>query len=308
MPPSEARETTTPRTPAASQLAAAIALMRPSQWVKNGFVIAPLFFSGKLSPSLIVDCLFGALAFCLLSSAVYIFNDLYDLEDDKHHVKKRVRPLPSGRITVGTAVALGAALFIASIAVVAASGLPSRLYLVGMIYTGINLAYSLGLKHVAVLELFMVSSGYILRLLAGGIIDGEALSPWILVCTGLVSLMLAVGKRRGDIANEMDVAGRRGSLKHYTVPYLDQLTTLLAGTTFVTYLLFCLSDYGMARFGSDVMITAPFVLFGIFRFLQIVSAQNGGDSPTDMILRDAPLRTTIVLWLAAFFVIIHVLR
>jgi decaprenyl-phosphate phosphoribosyltransferase len=308
MPPSDAREAATRKSPAASQVAAAIALMRPSQWVKSGFVLAPLFFSGKLSPSLIVDCLLGALAFSVLSSAVYIFNDLCDLESDRHHVKKRLRPLPSGRIAVGTAVALGTALFIGSIAVVAAAGLPSRLYLVGATYVGINLAYSLGLKHVAVLELFMVSSGYILRLLAGGIIDGEPLSPWILVCTGLVSLMLAVGKRRGDVANEMDVTGRRGSLKHYTVPYLDQLTTLLAGTTFVTYLLFCISDYGMARFGTDVTITAVFVLFGIFRFLQIVSVQNGGDSPTDMVLRDAPLRATIALWLVAFFVIIYVLR
>jgi decaprenyl-phosphate phosphoribosyltransferase len=308
MPPSDAREAATQKAPAASQLRGAIALMRPSQWVKNGFVLAPLFFSGKLNPSLIVDCLFGALAFCLLSSAVYIFNDLCDLESDRLHVKKRLRPLPSGRISVGAAVALGAALCIASVAVVAATGLPPRLCLVGAIYVGINLAYSLGLKHVAVLELFMVSSGYILRLLAGGIIDGEALSPWILVCTGLVSLMLAVGKRRGDVANEMDATGRRGSLKHYTVPYLDQLTTLLAGTTFVTYLLFCISDYGMARFGTDVSITAVFVLFGIFRFLQIVSVQNGGDSPTDIVLRDSPLRLTIALWLATFFVIIYVLR
>ncbi len=296
------------RRPVVSQIAAMAALMRPEQWVKNGFVLAPLFFSGQMSGPLVIQSLLGAFAFCLLSSAVYVFNDLCDLEDDKHHAKKRLRPLPSGRISTGAAIALGATLFIASAAIVFAAGLPAELYLVGAIYAGINLTYSLGLKHVPVLELFMVSSGYILRLLAGSIIGGEPLSPWIMACTGLVSLMLAVGKRRGDVANALDTTGRRQSLKSYTVPYLDQLTTLLAGTTFVTYLLFCISDYGMARFGADVTLTAVFVLFGIFRFLQIVSVQNGGDSPTDMVLRDAPLRTTILLWLIAFFVIIYVLR
>ena len=308
MPPSDTHDASTGKASAASQVAAAIALMRPSQWVKNGFVLAPLFFSGKLDPSLIVDCLLGALAFSMLSSAAYIFNDLCDLESDRHHAKKQLRPLPSNRISIGAAGAIGVILLVASVAVVAVASLPPRLYLIGAIYAGLNVAYSLGLKHVAILELFMVASGYILRLLAGGIIDGEPLSPWILVCTGLVSLMLVVGKRRGDVANQMDIAGRRGSLKHYTVPYLDQLTTLLAGTTFVTYLLFCISDYGMARFGSDVTITAVFVLFGIFRFLQLVSVQNGGDSPTDMVLRDAPLSATIALWLVAFFVLIYILR
>ena len=306
MRPSDSRDTVGLRRPVGSQIAAMAALMRPEQWVKNGFVLAPLFFSGQMNGPLVTQSLLGALAFCLLSSAVYVFNDLCDLEDDKHHLKKRHRPLPSGRISMSAAIGLAVILFVASAAVVFAAGLPTRLYLVGVVYAGVNISYSLGLKHVPVLELFMVSSGYILRLVAGGIIDGEALSPWIIVCTGLVSLMLAVGKRRGDVANDMDIAGRRRSLKHYTVAYLDQLTTLLAGTTFVTYLLFCISDYGMMRFGAYVTVTAVFVLFGIFRFLQIVLVQNGGESPTDMVLRDAPLRMSILLWLIAFFVIIYV--
>jgi decaprenyl-phosphate phosphoribosyltransferase len=308
MPPSEAHEVVQTRQGIGSQIAALIALIRPEQWVKNGFVLAPLFFSGQVTGQLLIDSLLGALAFCFLSSAVYVFNDLCDLEDDKHHAKKRLRPLPSGRISVPAAITLGIVLFIGSAGIVFAAGLPVRLYLIGAVYTGINLAYSLGLKHVTVVELFMVSSGYVLRLLAGSVIDAEPLSPWILVCTGLVSLMLVVGKRRGDVANEMDLTSRRGSLKHYTVPYLDQLTTLLAGTTFVTYLLFCISDYGIARFGANVTITAVFVLFGIFRFLQIVSVQKGGDSPTDMVLHDSPLRTTIGMWLLTYFVIIYVAR
>jgi 4-hydroxybenzoate polyprenyltransferase len=164
------------------------------------------------------------------------------------------------------------------------------------------------MKHVPVLELFMVASGFILRLLAGSIIVGETPSSWIVVCTGLVSLMLAVGKRRGDIANVLDETGRRRSLKHYTLAYLDQLMTVLATATFVTYLLFCISDYGMARFGTSVAVTSIFVLFGIFRFLQIIAVQAGGDSPTDIVLGDTPLRTAILLWIVTFFVIIYVVR
>ena len=305
MTPYDAPDSERARAPWASQAAAAVALMRPEQWVKNAFVLAPVFFSGRLQLSTVLDCVFGALAFCALSSAIYVFNDLCDMEDDKQHVKKRLRPLPSGRISVSVAVALGGALFLAAIAIVLAAGLPTRLFLIGAIYAGINLAYSAGLKHVPVLELFMVSSGYILRLLAGSIIDREALSPWIIVCTGLVSLMLAVGKRRGDLANALEQTGGRGSLKGYSLPYLDQMMTLLAGATFVTYLLFCISDYGMARFGSDVTITAAFVLFGIFRFLQIVALEGGGDSPTDMVIRDGPLRVTIALWVLAFAAIMY---
>jgi len=307
MPP-DAQDVAPAKRSAMSPIAAAVALMRPEQWVKNGFVLIPVFFSGHVDWPIVVKALLGALVFCALSSVIYIFNDICDVEDDKQHAKKRLRPLPSGQIALPAAAGLAAALVAISIAIVFAAGLPARLFLIGGIYAAINLAYSLGMKHMPVLELFMVSAGYILRLLAGSVIDGEALSPWIIVCTGLVSLMLVVGKRRGDVANALDENGRRKSLKHYTVGYLDQLTTILAAATFVTYLLFCISDYGMIRFGANVTVTAIFVLFGIFRFLQIVSVQSGGDSPTDLILRDAPLRTSILLWLATFFLIIYVIR
>ncbi len=304
----DAQEVAPAKRSAMSQIAAAVALMRPEQWVKNGFVLIPVFFSGRAEWPIIVNALLGALAFSTLSSAVYVFNDICDAEDDKEHAKKRLRPLPSGRISLSAAAGLGIVLLAVSVAIVFAAGLPARLFLIGGIYAAINLAYSLGMKHVPVLELFMVSAGYILRLLAGSVIDGAALSPWIIVCTGLVSLMLVVGKRRGDVANALDESGQRKSLRHYTVGYLDQLTTILAAATFVTYLLFCISDYGTIRFGPNVTVTAVFVLFGIFRFLQVVSVQAGGDSPTDLILRDAPLRTSILLWLLTFFLIIYVIR
>jgi len=304
---SDADETPLSRREAPGAVVAAVALMRPEQWIKNIFVLMPLFFSGRVTLPLFAQVLAGTIAFCLLSSAIYIFNDLRDVEEDRLQLKKRSRPLPSGRISPAAASALGGALLAAITAITIAANLPLQVFPVYAAYAGINIAYSVGIRHVPVLELFFVASGYVLRLLAGSIIDGEALSPWIVSCTGLVSLMLVVGKRRADIANALDETGGRRSLAHYSVGYLDQLTTVLACATLVTYLLFCLSDYAMQRFGANVSLTAVFVLFGIFRFLQIVSVQSGGDAPTDIVLKDGPLRTAIILWLLSFFFIIYVL-
>jgi decaprenyl-phosphate phosphoribosyltransferase len=288
-----------------SRVVAAIALMRPKQWVKNGFILVPMFFSGHGDLKLASSALIAAISFCLLSSTIYILNDLCDLEDDKLHEKKCFRPLPSGRISVPVAIALGIALLLTSIALPVVAGLPMRFFVLAALFGAMNLAYSLGMKHIPILELFILSSGYVLRLIAGSTIVGETLSSWIVVCTGLVAMMLAVGKRRGDVANALDQSGRRRSLQHYTVAYLDQLTTLLAAATFVTYLLFCISDYAMQRFGADVTITSVFVLFGIFRFLQILTVESGGDSPTDIVVDDGPLRISIFMWLLTFFVIIY---
>lgn len=289
-----------------SRVAAALALMRPKQWVKNGFILIPVFFSGHIDLSLSISSLVAAFSFCLLSSTIYILNDVCDIEDDKLHERNRFRPLPSGQISIPAAVALGIGLFFINIAAAVLAGLPMAFFLLAALFAGMNLAYSLGMKHIPILELFILSAGYVLRLIAGSTIVGETLSSWIVVCTGLVSMMLAVGKRRGDVAKALDQSGRRRSLQHYSLPYLDQLTTLLAAATFVTYLLFCISDYAMQRFGADVTITAVFVLFGIFRFLQILTVESGGDSPTDIVVDDGPLRIAIFMWLLTFFVIIYV--
>jgi 4-hydroxybenzoate polyprenyltransferase len=289
-----------------ARLGAALALMRPKQWIKNGFVLVPAFFSGHVDLSLAASSLAAGLSFCLLSSAIYVFNDLCDLEDDKGHARKRLRPLPSGQIGVPSAVALAVSLLVTSIVAAMIADLPSRFFVMAALFAAVNLAYSLGMKHIPILELLMLSSGYVIRLIAGSAIVGESLSSWIVVCTGLVSMMLAVGKRRGDVANALDESGGRRVLAHYTLSYLDQLSTLLAASTLVTYLLFCISDYAAERFGADVTITAVFVLFGICRFLQIATVESGGDSPTDMIVGDGPLRIAISMWLLTFFLIIYV--
>lgn len=286
---------------------AAVRLMRPEQWAKNVFVLAPLFFSGQLTGmASVADALLATAVFCLVSSAVYVFNDLCDMEADKVHAKKRTRPLASGAVSPGTARAMIAAL-LATTAAVLALWAPSVEFLgILVVYIAANLGYSLGLKQLALIELMLVSSGYVLRLIAGGIAIASPISGWIIVCTGLLALMLTIAKRRGDLAQNYDPEGRRASLSAYTVPFLDQLLSTLAGATIVAYVLFTIGGYAQARFGEYVPVTAVFVLLGVFRFMQIVMVEGGGDSPTDLVLRDNFMRLTLLGWAATFYVLLYV--
>ncbi len=291
----------------AASAIAIVKLMRPAQWVKNVFVLAPLFFSGQLmGRDAITDALIATAVFCLVSSAVYVFNDLTDIEADREHEKKRIRPLASGAVSVGTGRML-IALLLAAVGAVLLVWEPPRLFsaILG-IYLVANAAYSLGFKQVALIELMLVSSGYVLRLIAGGIAIASPISGWIIVCTGLLALMLTIAKRRGDLAQNNDPQGHRASLAGYTIPFLDHLLSMLAGATLVAYVLFTIGGYAQGRFGDLVPVTAVFVVLGIFRFMQIVIVEGGGDSPTDLVLRDNFMRLTLAGWAATFFFLLYV--
>ncbi len=284
-----------------------IKLIRPTHWVKNAFVFAPLVFSGNLfEPKLFLLSLFAAVLFSLLASAIYIFNDINDAEADRLHRKKRLRPIASGAVSMPLAWGIFA-LLIAAVAAGCLALLDTAplLSAVLTVYLVINLAYSLGLKHVQLVELFAVASGFILRLLAGALSTGISLSSWILVATALVSLMLVVGKRRGDLAQNNDPENRRKSLSGYDLHYLDSLMVMMSAATLVSYVMFCTSEYGEAKFGEWVILTGVFVTFGIFRFLQIVIVNEGGDSPTSMVLRDKMMLGTLIGWIVSFILIIY---
>lgn len=287
-------------------MTALLELMRPRQWVKNGFVLAPLFFGFNLLHRVAVqEALTAMAAFCLASSAVYIFNDWRDLEADRVHALKQHRPLPSGRVTVPAALATMIALLAGAAAIVLLGGLPRAFGLILFLYLAINLGYSLGLKHVAVIELFLVSSGFILRLLGGGVALAVTLSPWIVIATGTIALLLATGKRRGDIARRNDVQGARKSLAGYNLAFLDSVLSALAGATLVVYLLFCVSDYAVGRYGPHVLVTAIPVAAGLIRYLQLIIVYEDGDSPSDLVLRDRGLFSTVVIFIAIFGIMIY---
>jgi 4-hydroxybenzoate polyprenyltransferase len=285
---------------------ALLELMRPRQWIKNGFVLAPLFFGADLlHRAAVLQALTATVVFCLTSSAVYIFNDWRDMEADRLHARKRERPLASGRVSVSAAFAAMVVLLVGAAAIVLFGNLPPRFGLIILLYLAINLSYSLGLKQVGVVELFLVSSGFILRLLGGGIALAVTLSPWIVIATGTISLLLATGKRRGDIARRNDVQGARKSLAGYNLPFLDSVISALTGATLVVYLLFCVSDYAVGRYGHIVLVTAIPVAVGLMRYLQLIIVYEDGDSPSDLVLRDRGLFATVLIFVAIFAVLIY---
>lgn len=287
-------------------LAAMARLLRLRQWVKNGFVLAPLFFGVELLNRQALSHAAAAFAiFCLVSSAIYIFNDWRDIEADRAHVEKRRRPLASGAVSLGGAAALFAGLVGIAAVIGALAGLPTGFYATLGVYVLVNVAYSLGLKQVSLLELFLVASGFVLRVIAGGYATKIQLSPWILIATAMVALLLTVGKRRGDIAEKNDVAHSRRSLSQYNVAYLDLVLAALTGGTLVVYLLYCVSDSAVQRFGPSVLLTSLPVGMGLLRYLQLVLVKNKGAAPTDLVVQDPGLITIVAIFIAMFGILIY---
>jgi decaprenyl-phosphate phosphoribosyltransferase len=287
-------------------ITAILELLRVRQWVKNGFVLAPLFFGSEfVNVDAVTRAASAFVVFCLMSSAVYIFNDWCDIEADRHHGKKARRPLPSGRVPVPLALTIMAALIAAAAAIIYLTHLPKGFGVTIVVYLAINLGYSLGIKHVSVVELFFVASGFVIRLIGGALAIQIELSPWIIIATGMLALLMAVGKRRGDIAQVNDASRKRKSLTGYNLAFLDSMLTALTGGTIVVYLLFCVSDYAVARFGAGVLITSVLVVLGLMRYLQLIMVRGHGESPTDLVLGDRGMLAILGAFGAAFAYLIY---
>lgn len=279
-------------------VAAWLALLRPHQWIKSGFVFVGLLFGHAWSrPEAVAAACLAAAGFSLAASAVYVFNDLVDREQDREHPKKRLRPLAAGTIGVPAAVLLGA--------VCAGLGLtlawlaaPKVALLIG-IYLLLNLGYSGGLKHVAVLDVFIISAGFMLRLLAGTEGIGIAASQWLLLCGLMVTLFLGFAKRRAELyALEEGAGSHRKVLDEYDPVLLDKMITVCASGSIVTYSLYTLSAQTLALHGTDrLMWTVPFVLYGMFRYLFLLHRQIGGGDAAADLLRDRHLLAAVAGWL-----------
>lgn len=281
-------------------------LLRVRQWVKNGFVFAPLFFGFKMGNTAAFDRVAGAfVVFCLASSAVYIFNDWRDLAADRQHPKKSGRPLAAGKISVPIALAWMTGLLATGAAIIVLAQLPQEFAAVVGLFLAMNVGYSLGFKHVAVIELFFVATGFLLRLMGGAYAARVEMSPWILVATGMLALLIAIGKRRGDIVQAIDTDHHRKSLDGYNLAFLDASLAALTGGTIVVYLLFCVSDYAIQRFSVGVLITAVPVTLGLLRYLQLVMVHGRGDSPTDLVLTDGALLGILITFGAIFGYLIY---
>ncbi len=280
-------------------------LIRPHQWIKNGFVIAPLFFSGNLMSPNILAGLVGIIAFSLLSSSIYILNDWADIEADRIHKKKKLRPLASGAVSKIEAFVIFTIIVGLLVAISTMFNFSSSAISLLALYGIINIGYSFGLKNVPILELLLVASGFIIRLLFGASILLVTLSPWIIMCTGLLSLMLAVGKRRGDLIQSNDETFQRRSLAGYNLVYLDQVNTFSATAVFTCYVVFCTSEYAIDRFGAEILLTSIFVLFGILHYLKLLAVDGLGDDPTSLVLNNNGIKLTSIGWLISFIIIIY---
>jgi 4-hydroxybenzoate polyprenyltransferase len=283
-----------------------IKLLRPHQWVKNGFVLLGLLFGHAWTdPLKLSQALAAFAAFSLLASAIYVLNDLIDREQDRLHPKKKNRPLAAGTVSVGPAVVLGLTCLLggSALALTVAGSSPWIFF----VYVVLNIGYSLGLKHVVILDVFIIAAGFMLRILAGTIGIDIAPSHWLLLCGLMLTLFLGFAKRRAELgAMEADSASHRRVLEHYTEPMLDQFIGIAAAGTLVSYALYTVSAETVALHGSRSLIyTLPFVLYGMMRYLWRLHRHGGGGDPAQELLTDPHLLVAAAGWLALVLAILE---
>jgi 4-hydroxybenzoate polyprenyltransferase len=256
-------------------------------------------------PEPFVRALLAFAAFCGLSGAVYLVNDLVDLERDRLHPRKRLRPLASGVLSPGTARGAAAAIGVLSLGLASCLGWPFAA--VAGAYVLLNLAYSFRLKHVVIVDVISISLGFVLRAVGGAVAIGVPFSTWLLVCTILLALFLALSKRRHEITSLQDVAvDHRRSLAEYSPYLLDQMISVVTASCLVCYAFYTLAPETVEKYRTDRLAwTIPFVLYGIFRYLYLVHRKDQGGSPTDILLADRPLLLDVALWAAAILIIVY---
>jgi 4-hydroxybenzoate polyprenyltransferase len=281
-------------------------LLRPQQWVKNGIVLAGLIFSGSAGQfDLVLLALAATGLFCLLSSTIYIINDLADADADREHPVKRYRPIASGRVKPATAITL--AVILGLITMTAAFLLNLNFFLIAGTYLLLSLLYSFILKHIVIIDVMSIAAGFVLRALAGSVVINVEFSGWLLISSFLLALFLGFGKRRHElILLEEKGETHRRILKSYTSYFLDQLIGVVTPAVLVCYLLYVISPDVQAKLHTKYLyLTTPFVIYGIFRYLYLIHLEEQGGSPTRLLLTDRPILITVLLWLLTALLLLY---
>ena len=271
--------------------------LRPRQWSKNVFVLAPLVFAKLVHDPHAVSRAAAAFgAFSMMASGVYLVNDSMDKEEDARHPQKKFRPIAAGELTVKLALSIAAALFVSSITI--ACWINMRFLATLAVYLVMNLSYSGGLKHVVILDVMMVAAGFVIRAIAGSVALEVPMSDWLFVCTTMVALFLAFTKRRQEIFHGGEEAAKhRKALAHYNVHFLDQMIAVTTSSTVLTYTLYTLAPETREKLHTEnLKFTVPFVLFGIFRYLFLVHVKHAKGDPTSTLLGDVPSVVNVILW------------
>jgi len=287
-----------------------IQLIRPEQWIKNLFIFLPLFFHGQLLHiNLLLQCIVAFFAFSFAASSIYCFNDIYDVEADRLHPKKCKRPIASNTISIQMAYVVMAICFVLSMSILFLFGGIAKFTLMALIafYCLINMAYCVKLKRYAIIDVIIISIGFVLRILAGGITTDIWLSEWIVTMTFLLALFLAFAKRRDDVVLYQNTGvSPRNNTNRYNLDFMNQVMTIISTVIIIAYIMYTLSPDVIERFHSKhIYITAIFVLVGIIRYLQITIVELKSENPTTILLKDRFIQVCILGWIVSFLVIIY---
>jgi len=285
-------------------LKALIKNMRPRQWAKNLLLFSGLVFDRQLTYQPALErTLAGFALFCLLSSSIYLINDLIDLDNDRKHPKKKLRPLASGALPAGVAKAAAILLFFLSVGL--GFWLSPLFGLTCLAYAALNIAYSFWLKHLPIIDVLVLASFYVLRVFAGvSLIEVQRFSPWIYVFTTFLALFLGIGKRRAEILRNKPGSHTRRVLEGYTVTFLEQLLMIVLSLSIVTYSLYTFLAPNLPE-NHAMMLTIPFVIFGFFRYLYLVQVRNIGEAPEEILFNDRPLQAALLMWGFAVLLIFY---
>ena len=282
-----------------------IKLLRPHQYIKNLFVFAPLFFSFSFIEKDIINTTIVFVLFSLIASSIYVLNDYMDIEEDKQHPKKKYRPLASGRVGKNTAKIL--IVLLSSASLISAYLINVNLFVVLVVYFILNIAYSLKLKHITIVDIFIIATGFVLRFFAGASVIENQLSMWIIILTFLLALFLAVAKRRDDVLLAFEGKETRKNIDGYNLEFVNATMVFMSGVIVVSYILYTVSGEVLTRLHTQhLYLTAFFVILGIMRYMQITFVEGNSGSPTKLVLKDRFLQITIVLWLVSFFIIVNI--
>jgi 4-hydroxybenzoate polyprenyltransferase len=286
-------------------IGALVGSLRPRQWVKNLFLFAGVVFGQKLLTPSLFTALGAFFIFCGLSGAVYLLNDVADREQDRLHPEKRNRPIAAGRVPAGVAVIVAVVLIVVGLG--ASVLISARFALAALAYVVLLSAYSAWLKHLVIVDVLVVAIGFVLRAVAGALAVEVAISGWLLICTILLALFLALGKRRHEVISlESEAVRHRAILAEYSAALLDQMIAVVTASTVTAYALYTMSPETVAKFHTAFLpATLPFVLYGVFRYLYLLYQRQIGGNPSDAVLHDRALLLNTLLWMASVLLIIY---
>jgi 4-hydroxybenzoate polyprenyltransferase len=289
-----------------ARVVAVVRSLRPKQWTKNLLVFAGLVFTyNLLNPGMLGRVTLAFVAFCMLSSAGYIWNDLRDVSADRLHPIKRLRPIAAGLVPSWLAAIIALALGVGGLALAYVLG--TSFLLVASLYMLLTVSYSIWLKHLVLIDIFGISAGFVLRAVGGAVVIGVPVSPWLYVCTVLVSLFLGLGKRRNELELlENDAAGHRKNLEQYSLELVDQLILIVAAVTIMAYSLYTFTAENLPR-DHSMMLTIPLVVYGLFRYLYLVRVRREGGAPEDLLLADPGMLGTAIAWVALSVIVLYVM-